>query len=257
MIVTEIQRCKLCGCPVRIARRADGAADRWEAIPKEIFADLDVPPIPAHLAEFLRASRRNKKTVALVGSAWSTRGWAPYGEEGVDVWCINEMHGQTGLGKATRWFQLHPRSEFTKEHRFHHREWLESQHDFPIYMQKEYDGIPQSVRYPLKEVQDKFLTHMWKGEEQIKKVFGSTFPYAIALALSEGFQRIELFGIELSLEGEWAYQRESVAYWLGKADGMGVEIWMPATCELFKMPLYGYEELRKGDGSFVEIERDV
>jgi hypothetical protein len=255
--ITEIQRCKLCGCPVRIVRRADGSADHYEAIAKEVIADMDTPPIPAHLAEFLRSSRKGLDTVAIVGSAWTTRGWAPYGEKGVEVWCFNEMHGQTGVGKADRWFQLHPKSEFTKAHRFNHKEWLESEHDFVIYMQRQYDGIPDSNRYPLSEIQDKLLTRMWKGEEQIKKVFGSSMAYAVALALYEGFERIELFGIEMALEGEWAFQRESMAFWVGLAAGMGVEIWMPEECKLFYMPLYAYEELRKGDGSFVEIERDV
>jgi hypothetical protein len=32
-----------------------------------------------------------------------------------------------------------------------------------------------------------------------------------------------------------------MAYWLGKADGMGVEIWLPESCALLVEPLYGYE----------------
>jgi hypothetical protein len=160
------------------------------------------------------------------------------------------MHGQTGIGKPTRWFQLHPRFSFEKEHRFDHKGWLEQPHDFPIYMQQEYDGIPMAVRYPLKAIQDKLLTGIWKGEEQIKKLFGSSFVYAIALALYEGvYDRIEVYGIELVLEGEWAYQRESMAFWVGLAAGMGVEVWMPQECHLFEFPLYAYEEIRRGDGS--------
>jgi hypothetical protein len=220
------------------------------------MSDRETSLIPSKLDGFLHASRNGKKTVAIVGSAWTTRGWAPYGEDGVEVWCFNEMHGQTGIGKASRWFQLHPKTEFTKTHRFNHKEWLESEHDFVIYMQRAYDNIHQSVPYPLKEIQDELLTRMWKGEEIIQKVFGCSMAYAVSLALYEGFQRIELFGIELVLEGEWAYQRESMAYWLGKADGMGVEVWMPEQCELFKFPLYAYEEIRKGDGSFVEVKGD-
>jgi len=249
-LITEIEKCKLCGGAVRVVRRADGAADHYETIP---ITDVPTEPTPEYLLDFLRASRKGKRTVAIVGSAWTTRGWAPYGEEGVEVWCFNEMHGQTGIGKPTRWFQMHPRSSWDKEHRFRHREWLQSEHDFPIYMQQKYDDIPNVVRYPLREIQDKLLNRVWKGEEKLKRIFSSSFVYGIALALYEGnFDRIELFGIEMLLDGEYAYQRESMSFWVGKADGMGVEVWMPEQCHLFELPLYAYDEIRHGDGS-VEV----
>ena len=144
---------------------------------------------------------------------------------------------------------MHPRSEFTKPHRFNHKEWLEQKHDFPIYMQMVYGGIPSAVRYPLREIQDKLCGKIIRGEDTVERLFGSTITYAFALALYEGFERIELFGIELVGSEEWAYQRESLAFWLGKADGMGVAVWMPQTCELLKMPLYAYEEIRRPDGA--------
>lgn len=250
MLTTDISKCKLCGCPVRIIRRADGAADHYEALE---FDDLQerTTAIPPALDSYLRRMRRNEKTVAIVGSAWTTRAWAPYGEDGVEVWCFNEMHGQSGVGRPTRWFQLHPKWSFTKDHRLKHWAWLQERHGFPIYMQRKYDDVPNSVAYPLREIQDRFLQRLVRGEEQIKRIFGSTMAYAIALALHEDFSRIELFGIELTLRGEWAYQRESMAFWLGKADGMGVDVWMPEQCELFKMPLYAYDEVRRGDGGIL------
>ena len=75
------------------------------------------------------------------------------------------------------------------------------------------------------------------------------------MALSRDFERIEIYGIELILEGEYSYQREAMAYWLGKADGMGVEVWLPERCSLLVQPLYAYEEIRKGDtGKIVKGE---
>ncbi len=251
MLTTDISKCKLCGCPVRIVRRADGAADHYEALPREQISDMDTPPIPTDMAAFLRAGRRGKRTVAIVGSAWTTRGWAPYGEEGVEVWCFNEMHGQSGVGEATRWFQLHPKWSFTRDHRFNHWGWLQEEHKFPLYMQREYDNVPRSTKYPLREIQDNLLGNIWRGYAQLRSIFGSSMAFGVALALYEKFERIELFGIELVLEGEWAFQRESMAFWLGKASGMGVEIWMPEECELFRMPLYAYEETRNGQGEII------
>jgi hypothetical protein len=246
----EATYCPLCKCPVRIIRREDGSADHYEAL------DLDelnyVPnPISPILADFLRASRLDKKTVALVGGAWSSGAWAPWGE--TEVWGMNELHGLPWfeVEGATRWFQMHNKISFTKEHKYNHWEWLQEEHDFPIYMLQNYDGIPNNVPYPLREIQNELIGNFYRGEEKMEKLFSSTLNYQVAQALYEGFERIELFGIELSLEGEYRWQREAMAFWVGKADGMGVDIWMPKACSLMVQRLYGYEEVRKGDSGEV------
>jgi hypothetical protein len=143
---------------------------------------------------------------------------------------------------------MHPKGHIISDDTRGHWDWLRQPHDIPVYMLRTYDEVPDSVPYPLRAVQDKLLTRIQKGEETLKKVFSSTIAYMLALALYEGFQRIELFGIELVMTDAWAYQREAVAFWLGKADGMGVEAWMPETCTLFQIPLYGYEEIRHATG---------
>ncbi len=245
----EVRNCPLCGMRVRIIYRGDGAADHYEPLTLEEVAAIP-NPCPPTLADFLRVSRKGKKTVAIVGSAFNTGQWAPFDEEGVEIWTLNEIHGEHWVEEkcVTAWFQLHKKWAFTKEHPYNHWEWLQEEHPFPIHMQMVYDDIPTSVEYPLREIQ-KELIHIIRGELPIKKVFGSTFTYAMALALSKdyAFERIELYGIEMLLEGEYANQRETMSFWLGKADGMGVDVWMPAQCSLLLQPLYAYEETRKGD----------
>ena len=248
---TELGKCKLCGSPVRIVRRADGAADHYEGIDPE---DCPPPRISPALDDFLCASRKGKRTVAIVGAAWSSRAWAPYQDERVEIWTLNEMHGRSGLSRVSRWFDIHPKNWFMGNNRHGHRDWMEQEHPFPIYTQQVYDNVPNSVPYPLAEIQAKLLTRTWRNDRQIKKLFSSTVSYMVALALHEGFERIELFGIELVMTDEWAYQREALAYWLGKADGMGVEVWMPETCALFQIPLYGYEEVRNATGGSTPID---
>lgn len=244
------KKCQLCGCPVRIIRRVDGTADHYEALTPHDLQRVE-NPIPPTLDAFLRASRIGKKTVAIVGGAWTTRGWAPFGDPDVEAWCFNEEHGQGGIGKATRWFQIHHKWSWSLNERFGHKDWLRQDRDYPIYMQRAYDDVPGSIPLPLKEIQDKLLTRAWRGEERLKKAFGCTFAYAIALAILEGFERIELFGIELVMDGEWAYQRESMSFWAGVCEGRGIELWMPEQCELLKVPLYGYEESRNGQGEVI------
>lgn len=227
-------------------RREDGSADHYLFI-EEQSRHLIPNPISPILADFLRAERKGKKTVALVGAGWSSAPWAPWGE--IEVWTMNEMHGYPWckVESVSRWFQVHHKKIFTRENDFNHWEWLQKEHPFPIYMQQVYDDVPSSVKYPLRKMQNELIGNFYRGEEKIKKLFSSTFNYQMALALDEGFERIELYGIEMLLVGEYAHQREAMAFWLGRADGMGVELWMPKKCSLLIAPLYAYEEVRKAD----------
>lgn len=252
----EVTNCPVCGVEVRIVHRDDGSADHYEPL---TVAERNARPNPCPplLADYLRAKRKGKKTVALTGAAPNTAPWVPFGEEGVEVWMCNEMHAMPWMREAqvARWFQIHPKWSFIRDNQYKHWEWLQEEHPFPIYMHMVYDDVPSSVRYPLPEIQ-KEIINIVRGESQIKKIFSSTFTYMMALALYEGFERIEIYGIEMILEYEYAYQREMMAYWMGRADGMGIEVWMPEQCSLFRAPLYGYEQQRKGDTGEVEEPPD-
>jgi len=252
----EKTNCPVCGMAVRIVRRDDGAADHYEPLSDEEVDAIPNPISPA-LAGYLRVMRKGKKTVALVGAAWGSAPWAPFGEEGVEIWACNEMHSAPWMQEeyVTRWWQIHPKWSFIRDNKHKHWEWLQKEHDCPIYMQRVFDDVPNSTPYPLQEIQ-KGLIHIVKGELPIRKLFSSSFTYQMALALDDDFERIELYGIELLLDGEYGYQRETMAFWLGKADGMGVEVWMPKQCSLLVAPLYGYEQQRKGDTGEVELPPD-
>jgi len=250
----DITKCPMCKSPVRIARREDGSADHYEVIGEE-ERDYIAEPISPVLDRFLRASRRGKKTVALAAGAWTSGPWAPWGE--IEVWGLNELHGKPWyrVDGVTRWFQMHIKRSFTKEHKCNHWEWLQEEHPFPIYMLQDFDDVPNSVTYPLQQIQNELIGNFYRGEEKMKKLFSSTMCYQVALALYEGFERIEMFGIELMGEGAYAYQREAMAFWMGKADGMGVETWMPEDCALLVQPLYGYEQARKADTGEIIYQR--
>ena len=244
----ELAECPICKCPVRIMRREDGAADHYQYIDENKRGYLP-NPIPPILADYLRAKRVGKRTVAIVGGAWSSGPWAPFGEDRVDIWTCNESHGKPWMKEEyiTAWFQLHPKWVFTRDDPFDHREWIKKEHQFPVYMQMVYDDVPTSKKYPLREIQNE-LVNVERGEFVVNKIFSSTFSYMMALALYQEYERVEIYGIELLGEGEYAFQREALAYWIGKADGMGVEVWLPEQCSLLVQPLlYAYEEIRKGD----------
>jgi hypothetical protein len=76
-----------------------------------------------------------------------------------------------------------------------------------------------AVPYPLAEMEDRFGGY-----------WACTFAYQIALALSEGFTTIGLYGVELAYGTprertvEWA----NVAWWAGYAEAKGVTLELPA-----------------------------
>ncbi len=68
--------------------------------------------------------------------------------------------------------------------------------------------------YPLDAVIDKFKIDY----------FGSSIDYMLALALFEGFTDFHLYGINMELEKEYAYQKPSGDFWLGYIMGMGGKV---------------------------------
>lgn len=186
------------------------------------------------------------RTVALVGSAKRTRDLAPWNDLAVEIWGINEALAYPWMKRASAMFQMHQRWSFTRESNPndpHHWAWLQELHPFPVYMQEAFPDIPSAQKYPLAWVLDKL---------KARPYFTGTVAYMLALALAYEFERIELYGIELASDSEWFYQRDCVTYWLGIAQGRGVEIYLPEESTLLKAKLYGYEGGRLIERLFFE-----
>lgn len=176
------------------------------------------------------------KSVAIVGASRSTRDKAPYDDSRIDIWSVNEACAWPWFKRASAMFQMHRRVVFTRSNNSNdpdHWRWLQQEHDFPIYMGQTWPDIPASVQYP------------WKGvieyTRPLRKFFTSSVPFQIALAITLGYDWIGLFGIEQAMGTEWAYQRDCTTYWIGKAEGFGVEVYLPKECTLLRAKVYGYE----------------
>jgi len=195
------------------------------------------------------------KTVALVGMATTTRDQAPWDDKDIEIWTLNESPAKRFefVKRVTRHFQLHPYWDFMREGNQNdpdHPKWLQEEHDFPIYMQEEFEDIPASVKYPFEEI----CKHFQLTDHT--KYFTATFPYMMALALFEGFERIELYGFEMGSDTEYAYQKGSANFWIGMAIGAGVEVYLPDNCTLLgaKEQLYGYEMVLGVNPMALEID---
>jgi hypothetical protein len=145
-----------------------------------------------------------------------------------------------------RWFQLHTpaymRRHWNKPDEWpQHEEWLMREHPFPIYMQRRYKKYPSSVEFPREQVEE-------LGPLGHYQLF--TFSWLLAYAISEGFERIGLFGVDGG-PGEPLGSRACLEYWIGFAHGRGIEVEVVGAnlrafkshhrADLYSNLVYGYD----------------
>lgn len=149
----------------------------------------------------------------------------PTPKQGWEVWCANHTGGyKKWLPRVvwedewTRWFQLHSRQHFsTAKHYRKDVEWYKAQTK-PIYFQKHQPDIPSSRPFPFSELIQAFST----------RYFTCTAAWLTALAIYEGFSRIEYHGIEIGKHKPlWGWERPCVFYWINLARSRGIEVWYP------------------------------
>lgn len=183
------------------------------------------------------------KRVAILGNASLTRDFAPFDDLSVEIWAMTihalkakrcdavlEMHPDVETGE--RW-QKYPDAEA-------YREWLKKT-TLPVWMHEPLPEIPAAVEYPRREIEKKFMGGMRKGSAPVKTFFGGTASYGIALALHLGYEQIELYGIELNSRPEYDNERDSLFYWTGRAEGLGVTVTVHEKSGLFRRLLYPME----------------
>ncbi|MGE5404617.1 MAG: hypothetical protein ACM3PP_06725 [Candidatus Saccharibacteria bacterium] len=182
---------------------------------------------------------RSKK-VCLLGTS-NTLKLAPLGDRSFEFWALNDMYDVVPVEMIDRWFDIHGRST----HESHVSRASETRHidglralTMPVYMQERFEDIPASVKYPLEEI----IAHF------NRQYFKSTLDYMLALALYEGFEEIHIYGVDMAAGSEYSHQKPSLEYWIGRAEGMGVKVVLPAGSDLLKAYFrYGYDEEKEGD----------
>lgn len=184
--------------------------------------------VDAQAGQVLVTPRRAK--VAIVGFAESSRDQAPFDDPTYEIWGLNSLARM--LPRYDRWFEMHTRAAFEADPPpfFDYLGWLRTA-PVPVYMIERQPDMPSSVRYPL---------------EAIVKTFGidyftSSPSFMVALAMFEGFEEIAVYGIDLIVGREWAYEKPCMEYWLGRAHAMGVLVRIPESSALLRSThRYGY-----------------
>lgn len=166
-----------------------------------------------------------KPAVVIVGRG-KTKKHIDWTRDDADYWAFND-HAMT-LPRLDAMFEMHMDWQTTERYNVigaeGYRDWLCQPHPFPVWMHKEEAAVPASRRYPLELAGRVFFT--------------STTPYAIALAIELGYERIELNGIEADKGTEYESARDAIFFWLGRAEGAGRQIILHPENQLFSAPLY-------------------
>lgn len=193
--------------------------------------------------------RKGKKTWVCMGTSPDSCGLAPWHEEGIDEWIgLNDAHQLSfmHMDKITRWYQIHQKGRYMRQnprYDIDHWAWLQKKQPFPIYMQRHDPDVPSSVAIPIEEISKRFFAGKFTRGLAYQRILemGSTFSYVIPMAIMEGAQRVEFYGVELAQEVEYMEQRPSTEFWMGIASAHGVEIHVPRVTKVLKAHFYGYD----------------
>ncbi len=69
-------------------------------------------------------------------------------------------------------------------------------------------------KYPLNEILEEFKS----------KYFPNTICYMLALAIYQRYEKLRLYGIDQPSGSQYAIDKSGVEYWLGRAQGRGIEV---------------------------------
>ena len=201
-------------------RRASGAAAMAPAVTEDVY----LPP------------KRTKDKVALIGSASSSSNLAPFHDNSFEIWGL----GWRPMPRCDRWFEMHQWKVCEAVGAPYLKMLAECKQ--PIYMIERRSEVPTSVRFPIEDMTRKYGPRLNAAGDRVA-YWASSIAYMIALAIDEGFKRIEIWGVDMLTEGEYQHQRPNVEWLLGIAEGRGIEIFVPPQSALLKMNyIYGYDE---------------
>ncbi len=170
--------------------------------------------------------------LAIVGFAPSSMNDAPFKDESVEIWGVNELY--IAVPRVTRLFEIHEYKHLTAKARNpNHLKWLQET-KIPVYMRQVFEDIPQSIEFPYREIIRECGTDY----------FTNSISWLIGFALlHRGFKRIELYGIDMARSEEYESQRPSVEFFIGLARGRGIEIINPPQSDIMmSSTLYGIED---------------
>jgi len=147
-------------------------------------------------------------------------GWKDAPIEG-ETWGVNDLLLRRPV-KLT--FQMHDIDKLANEPGHSIKKEIEeiNRLGIPVITSAGHKLLPTAILFP--------------AEEMPVKYFTSSISIMMAYAIYKGATEIELYGVALALDKEYAHQRPAVEFWIGYAMGKGIKVIVhdPTTIEVFK-----------------------
>lgn len=212
------------------------------------------------------STRRTQNTKCLIlGFAPSVKE-APVEDPSWDVWGLNELYAQLPMQKIAHdrltWFDIHTLEVMKGSSRDGKRVENLAALQCPLYTQRLWAALPNSIPYPLAEMTYKYF--QGDGDTALTRAFEfylaarpdadplvvarhgywtNTVTMMILLAVEFGYETIGIYGVDMASDSEYGHQRPSCEYALGYARGRGVRVEIPPSSDLVKAHfIYGWEE---------------
>lgn len=162
--------------------------------------------------------------IAIVGTGRRTKDEAPYDDLSWQIWSPALYYND--LPRLDVGFEIH-RQEIIEQTEGY-SQWLKNP-PIPVFMRDQVT-YPKSKPYPFGKA-----VKLIGG-----KYFASSFGFIIAKAILDGATEIGLYGIDLTQDEEYSYQRPNAEYLIGIARGMGIKVHIPEKSALCKFNhIYG------------------
>ena len=173
------------------------------------------------------------KPLAIIGLGPKTHDDAPWEDETWERWGLIE---DAYVPRCHFGFEIHDDPELVAA-----RIPRLQEIGIPVYLNRSIMSVPMSLSYPLNEV-----------ASLVGDYFGSSIAYMLALAIWQGRERMDLWGVDLS-EDIYDHHRPNLEYLIGFARGRGMMVGVSSGSRLlsfdgskFDTPFpirYGYGEV--------------
>ncbi len=176
--------------------------------------------------------------IAIVGFTGS-RDQAPFEDGSFDIWGMNNLHVLPGMKgrRFTAWFETHKRELLEHKDNFGEHLRFLSNLSIPLIAMdaSEWPEVPNVIQLPIDEIEKlgRFGSYQTSSPS-----------WMVATAILAQPEEIHVYGIDFSSKNEYDEQRPALEAWLGFAQGLGIEVYVPPVCDLFKtVAQYGRGEM--------------
>lgn len=177
------------------------------------------------------------RKIAIVGTAPSSLHLAPWNDPEWEIWSCPGVFGVKNPNEITNLkyaIEIHSPENMAND--FGSMDFFKAL-PCTLLVREVIPGIEKQEVYPLEQILAAFP----------RRYFTNTISWGLAFAiwqhmLGEPIETIGIWGVDMAAGGEYAHQRPSCEYFVGWAEGQGIEVIIPDESDLCKAALlYGFE----------------